>query len=106
MAGAAAPRARVLEEGDVRAGAALLVRVEEVVDGRVVLVDRLLDEPQAEAGAKRVTRPRAQPGDQKEDRHPRAGPATDEHVERDVQEREEQGNETRSKVRARVERWL
>ena len=40
--------ARVLEEGDVRAGAALLVGVEEVVDRRVVLVDGLLDEPQAE----------------------------------------------------------
>ena len=41
-------RARVLEEGDVRARVAALVGVEEVVDGRVVLVDRLLDEPQPE----------------------------------------------------------
>ena len=47
-AGPPAPRARVLEERDVGAGAALLVRVEQVVDGRVVLVDRLLDEPQPE----------------------------------------------------------
>ena len=47
-AGAALVCARVLEEGDVGAGIALLVRVEEVVDGRVVLVDRLLHEPQAE----------------------------------------------------------
>ena len=44
----AAAGARVLEERDVGAGAALLVRVEEVVDGRVVLVDRLLDQPQSE----------------------------------------------------------
>ena len=44
--GHAAPR--VLEERDVRAGRALLVRVEEVVHGRVVLVDRLLHEPQPE----------------------------------------------------------
>ena len=47
-AGAAGRGARVLEEGDVGAGVALLVRVEEVVDGRVVLVDRLLHQPQAE----------------------------------------------------------
>src|SRR6266513_24981 len=47
-AGAALAGARVLEEGDVAAGLALFVRVEEVVDGRVVLVDALLDEPQAE----------------------------------------------------------
>src|SRR4029079_12006592 len=36
------------EECDVGAGRALLVGIEEVVDGRVVLVDRLLDEPQPE----------------------------------------------------------
>ena len=47
-AGVAWARARVLEERDVVAGAALLVAVEEVVDGRVVLVDALLDEPQAQ----------------------------------------------------------
>ena len=43
-----APRARVLEERDVRARGAALVGVEEVVDGRVVLVDGLLDQAQAE----------------------------------------------------------
>ncbi len=43
-----APRAQVLEEGDVRARGAALVRVEQVVDGRVVLVDGLLDQAQAE----------------------------------------------------------
>ncbi len=48
VAGAAAPGARVLEERDVGARAAQLVGVEEVVDGRVVLVDRLLDHPQPE----------------------------------------------------------
>ena len=47
-AGAPAARARVLEERDVGAGAALLVGVEEVVDGGVVLVDGLLDHAQAE----------------------------------------------------------
>src|SRR6185312_66626 len=41
-------RARVLEEGDVRAGRADLVRVEEVVNGRVVLVDSLLHHPQTQ----------------------------------------------------------
>ena len=40
--------ARVLEERDVRAGIALLVGVEQVVDRGVVLVDRLLDQPQPE----------------------------------------------------------
>jgi hypothetical protein len=47
-AGASRAGVRVLEEGQIAAGAALLVGVEEVVDGRVVLVDGLLDEPQAE----------------------------------------------------------
>ncbi len=47
-AGAAGLRAGVLEERDVRAGRAVLVGVEEVVDARVVLVDRLLDQPQTE----------------------------------------------------------
>ena len=47
-AGAAAAGLRILEEGQVAACAAFLVRVEEVVDGRVVLVHGLLDEPQAE----------------------------------------------------------
>ena len=45
---AAGRGARVLEERDVGAGRALLVGVEEVVDGRVVLVDGLLHEPQPE----------------------------------------------------------
>jgi hypothetical protein len=48
VAGAAGQRPRVFEERDVAAGAAALVRVEEVVDRRVVLVDGLLDEPQPE----------------------------------------------------------
>ncbi len=39
---------RVLEEGDVAARASVLVGVEEVVHRRVVLVDRLLDEAEAE----------------------------------------------------------
>src|SRR5919108_1106849 len=47
-AGAAAGCRGELEEGDVGARAALLVGVEEVVDRRLVLVDRLLDEAQAE----------------------------------------------------------
>ena len=41
-------RAWILEERDVGAGRALLVGVEQVVDGRVVLVDGLLDHPQPE----------------------------------------------------------
>ena len=45
--GSPAARAGVLEEGKVGAGAALLVRVEKVVDGRVVLVHGLLDQAQA-----------------------------------------------------------
>jgi hypothetical protein len=46
---ARAPRsgARVLEERQVKAGVGVLVAIEEVVDGRVVLVDRLLDEAEA-----------------------------------------------------------
>ncbi len=48
VAGEAPRHARVLEERDVGARRAALVRVEEVVDGRVVLVDRLLDHPQPE----------------------------------------------------------
>ena len=38
----------VLKEGEVRSGAALLVGEEEVIDGRVVLVDGLLDQAEAE----------------------------------------------------------
>ena len=48
VARAPSRRAGVLEERDVGARGAALVGVEEVVDGRVVLVDRLLDHPQAE----------------------------------------------------------
>src|SRR6266550_5702510 len=47
-AGTAGTGVRVLEEGEVAAGAALLVRVEQVVDGRIVLVDGLLHEAQPE----------------------------------------------------------
>ena len=50
-AGAARRRAGELEEGEVGAGAALLVGVEEVVDARLVLVDRLLDQPQPQLPA-------------------------------------------------------
>ena len=48
VAGLAEPRVRVLEEGDVGARVPLLVRVEEVVDGRIVLVHGLLHEPEPE----------------------------------------------------------
>ena len=47
-AGAPGLRARVLEERQVSAGPRVLVSVEQVVDGRVVLVDRLGGQPQAE----------------------------------------------------------
>ena len=40
-------RARELEEGEIRAGAALLVRIEQVIDAGLVLVDGLLDEAKA-----------------------------------------------------------
>src|SRR5918994_2775637 len=46
--GPAGDRARILEEGEVRAGTRELVAIEEVVDARVVLVDRLCGQPQAE----------------------------------------------------------
>src|ERR1700676_1959057 len=46
-AGPASDQPRILEEGEIGAWAAVLVGVEEVVDGGVVLVDRLLDQPQA-----------------------------------------------------------
>ena len=47
-AGAAGRGARVLEEGDVGARRAVLVGVEQVVDARIVLVDGLLDQPEAQ----------------------------------------------------------
>ena len=46
--GATGGRAGVLEEGQVRPGVTGLVRVEEVVDRRVVLVDRFLYQSQSE----------------------------------------------------------
>ena len=60
---AAAAGARILEERDVRAGTAVLVRVEEVVDGRVVLVDRLLHHPQPEHAGVEVDVPGRVAGD-------------------------------------------
>src|SRR5256885_13455111 len=49
------PRARtsahqawILEERQIRTGTAIFIRVKEAVDRGVVLVDRLLDEPQAQ----------------------------------------------------------
>src|SRR5207237_5079716 len=45
-AGPAALDPGVFEEGEIGAGAAVLIGIEKVVDGRVVLVDRLLDQPQ------------------------------------------------------------
>src|SRR6266480_3085251 len=42
-----AHQAWIFEERQVRTGAAIFIRVKEVVDRGVVLVDRLLDEPQA-----------------------------------------------------------
>ena len=50
--------AGILEERDVAPRAALLVRVEEVVDGRVVLVHRLLHEPEPEDARVEVDVPR------------------------------------------------
>src|SRR5438552_4592107 len=48
---AAAHQTWILEEGEIRAWAAVLVGIEEVVDRRVVLVDRLLHQAHAhEAG--------------------------------------------------------
>ncbi len=48
VARAAWARARVLEERQIGAGRARVVGVEEVVDGRIVLVDRLLHQPQSQ----------------------------------------------------------
>src|SRR5207245_5293634 len=44
---AAPNQARILEEREVSARAAFLIRIEEVIDGGVVLVDGLLDQPEA-----------------------------------------------------------
>ena len=54
---------RILEERDVAPRASGLVRVEQVVDGRVVLVHRLLDEPKAEDARVEVDVPRRVGGD-------------------------------------------
>ena len=48
LAGAAGRRPGVFEEGQVEAGAAGVIAIEEVVDGGVVLVDGLLDHPEPE----------------------------------------------------------
>ena len=53
----------ILEERDVRAGAARLVGVEEVVDGRIVLIHGLLDQPQAERAGVELDVPRSVAGD-------------------------------------------
>ncbi len=62
-AGASGRCVRILEERDVRAGAALLVCVEQVVDRRVVLVHGLLHEPQAKRASVVVDVLRRVPGD-------------------------------------------
>ena len=62
----AARRAGVLEERDVRAGAAALVGVEEVVDGRIVLVDGLLHQPQTQHPGVEVDVPGRVAGDQRD----------------------------------------
>ncbi len=48
LARAARPRTRIFEKRQIEPGAAVVIAIEEVVDGRVVLVDRLLDEPEPE----------------------------------------------------------
>ena len=64
-AGARAARVgtRVLEERQVGAGASALIRVEEVVDGGVVLVDGLLHEAQPQDARVEVEVPRRVTGD-------------------------------------------
>nr|WP_230316130.1 hypothetical protein [Conexibacter sp. W3-3-2] len=61
--GATAARSGVLEERHVAAGPAVLGGVEEMVDGRVVLVDGLGDEPQAEDARVEVDVPGGVTGD-------------------------------------------
>ena len=48
VARAAGGGSGVLEEGQVETGVGMLVAIEEVVDGGVVLVDRLLDQAQSQ----------------------------------------------------------
>ena len=64
-AGLAAAGAGVLEEGDVCAGRAFLVGVEQVVDGRIVLVDGLLHEPEPEDARVEVDVPGCVGGDRR-----------------------------------------
>jgi hypothetical protein len=76
-AGAAGMGVRVLEEGQVAACVPLLVRVEEVVDRRVVLVHRFLDEPQPEDAHVEVDVARRVAGDARDVVNPlEAHPAT------------------------------
>src|SRR3954470_21329146 len=53
----------ILEEGDVRARRPALVGIEEVVDGRIVLVDGLLDHPETERAGVELDVARRVPGD-------------------------------------------
>src|SRR5437588_4260479 len=57
-AGPAALDPRVFEKGEIGAGAAVLIGVEKMVDGRIVLVDRFLDQPQAEHPRVKIHVPR------------------------------------------------
>ncbi len=65
-AGAAGDGARVLEERQLRAGPPALVAVEQVVDGRVVLVDGLGHQPQAENAGVEVHVARGVAGDRRD----------------------------------------
>jgi hypothetical protein len=58
--------ARLLEEGQLRARASLLVGVEQVVDARVVLVDRLGGQAQPEDARVEVEVPARVPGDRRD----------------------------------------
>jgi hypothetical protein len=60
---AARDRPRVLEEGELRSRAPALVGVEEVIDARVVLVDGLGHQPQAEDARVEIDVARRVPGD-------------------------------------------
>src|SRR5438045_1906460 len=62
-AGTALARAGVFEKRDVGPGVAVFVRVEEVVDGGVVLVDGLLYKPQPEQPRVELDVPRRVRGD-------------------------------------------
>ena len=57
-AGTSTASVRILEERQVTPRAPLLVRVEKVIDGRVVLVDGFLDEPETEDANVEVDVPR------------------------------------------------